>query len=93
MNSKRIKEIQETTGYPDSITIYAALLTVWNECVQEQSLNSVSSNTLASWAERNDWVYNFANNKWQQFEDSDMKLNTEELAELCIKDQCKSWKI
>jgi len=35
MNSKRIKEIQETTAYPDSVSVKQALLQVWNECEQE----------------------------------------------------------
>ena len=33
---KRIKEIQKETAYPDSISVYKALLKVWNECKQEQ---------------------------------------------------------
>lgn len=35
MNSERIKEIQEATGYPDSVSVQQALLKVWNECDQE----------------------------------------------------------
>jgi hypothetical protein len=38
MTSDRIKEIQETTGLPQSTSIYLALLQVWNEC--EQSNNA-----------------------------------------------------
>ena len=34
MTSERIKEIQATTGYPDSVSIKQALLQVWNECEQ-----------------------------------------------------------
>jgi len=34
MNSDRIKEIQETTAYPDSVSVKQALLQVWNECEQ-----------------------------------------------------------
>lgn len=37
MTSDRIREIQETTGLPNSTSIYLALLQVWNECEQEQN--------------------------------------------------------
>jgi len=35
MTTERIKEIQKTTGYPDSVSIQQALLQVWNEVAQE----------------------------------------------------------
>lgn len=35
MNSERIKAIQETTAYPESVSVKQALLQVWNECEQE----------------------------------------------------------
>lgn len=35
MNSDRIKEIQDKTGYTQSIGVTQALLQVWNECAQE----------------------------------------------------------
>jgi hypothetical protein len=50
MNSDRIKEIQETTAYPESVSVKQALLQVWNECAQEQVKNlniSVVSNRYA----------------------------------------------
>jgi hypothetical protein len=34
MTSERIKEIQQQTAYPDSISVQQALLQVWNECLQ-----------------------------------------------------------
>ena len=34
MTSERIKEIQQRTAYPDSISVQQALLQVWNECIQ-----------------------------------------------------------
>lgn len=34
MTSERIKEIQMTTAYPDSVSVKQALLQVWNECEQ-----------------------------------------------------------
>ena len=39
MNSDRIKEIQETTAYPESVSVMLALKQVWNECEQEQVKN------------------------------------------------------
>ena len=39
MNSYRIKEIQETTAYPESTSVMLALKQVWNECAQEQVKN------------------------------------------------------
>jgi hypothetical protein len=51
MNSDRIKEIQETTAYPESVSVKQALLQVWNECEQEQvkncSIPDVSKSVLA----------------------------------------------
>ena len=35
MNTDRIKEIQEKTAYPNSVSIQQALLQVWNECEQD----------------------------------------------------------
>lgn len=37
MTSERIKEIQETTAYPQSVSVMLALNQVWNECAQERS--------------------------------------------------------
>ena len=36
MNTNRIKEIQQETTYPESISVQQALLKVWNETEQEQ---------------------------------------------------------
>ena len=38
MNIERIKEIQEETAYPNSVSVQQALLKVWNECKQEGQL-------------------------------------------------------
>lgn len=35
MNSNRIEEIQKETAHPESVSVYQALLQVWNECEQE----------------------------------------------------------
>ena len=37
MNTERIKEIQQETAYPESISVQQALLKVWNECKQEKN--------------------------------------------------------
>ena len=42
MNSDRIKEIQKTTAYPDSVSVQQALLQVWNECEQEKNTVAVN---------------------------------------------------
>jgi hypothetical protein len=34
VDADRIKEIQDGTAYPDSISVQQALLQVWNECAQ-----------------------------------------------------------
>ena len=35
MTTDRIKEIQQKTAYPNSVSIQQALLQVWNECEQD----------------------------------------------------------
>jgi hypothetical protein len=35
MTSERIREIQDSTAYPKSLSVRQALLQVWNECEQE----------------------------------------------------------
>jgi hypothetical protein len=35
MTSERIREIQDNTAYPESLSVQQALLQVWNECEQE----------------------------------------------------------
>ena len=37
MDSDRIKELHEQTAYPESVSVYKALLQVWNECQQEHN--------------------------------------------------------
>ena len=39
MTSDRIKEIQQETAYPESVSVQQALLKVWNECEQEKVVN------------------------------------------------------
>jgi hypothetical protein len=40
MTTDRIKEIQETTPYPESHSVQQALLQVWNECEQQERMYS-----------------------------------------------------
>jgi hypothetical protein len=40
MNSERIKAIQSKTAYPDSLSVYQALMQVWNECQQESEIDN-----------------------------------------------------
>lgn len=40
MNTERIKEIQQETAYPESISVQQALLKVWNECEQEKAVKN-----------------------------------------------------
>lgn len=46
MNTDRIKEIQQETAYPESVSVQQALLKVWNECEQEQLRICVVSGQL-----------------------------------------------
>lgn len=36
MDSDRIKEIQKTTAYPDSVSVKQSLMQVWNETQQDK---------------------------------------------------------
>lgn len=46
MNTDRIKEIQQETAYPESVSVQQALLKVWNETEQEQLRISAVSRLL-----------------------------------------------
>jgi len=37
MKFRRIIEIHKETAYPESLSVYQALLQVWNECQQESN--------------------------------------------------------
>lgn len=37
MTADRIKEIQDKTAFPDSVSVCQALLQVWNECQEDNS--------------------------------------------------------
>ena len=40
MNIERIKEIQQETAYPDSVSVQQAQLKVWNESEQEKAVKN-----------------------------------------------------
>ena len=46
MNTKRIKEIQSETAYPNSISVQQALMKVWNECEQDKNKQSTIKEIL-----------------------------------------------
>jgi hypothetical protein len=48
MDSNRIKELQEETVYPQSISVYKALIQVWNECQQEHNEQLRIANVVKS---------------------------------------------
>ena len=51
MNTDRIKEIQQETAYPESVSVQQALLKVWNETKQEQlRINAVMPMMAVSFA-------------------------------------------
>lgn len=37
MTADRIKEIQDQTAFPDSVSVCQALLQVWNECQKDMA--------------------------------------------------------
>ena len=61
MTSERIKEIQETTAYPESRSVKQALLQVWNECEQDSTKYSEEEvyNLLLKYQNE----YTYANNE------------------------------
>jgi len=48
MDSNRIKELQEETAYPQSISVYKGLMQVWNECQQEHNEQLRIANVVIS---------------------------------------------
>jgi len=72
MNSDRIKEIQEGTAYPYSVSVQQALLQVWNECEQEQVKNCSIPNINKGEAEP---LINFLN--YLRLEDNDVAFDSD----------------
>jgi hypothetical protein len=46
MTADRIKEIQEKTAFPDSVSVCQALLQVWNECEQDNKDKKYTFNQI-----------------------------------------------
>ena len=46
MTTDRIKEIQDKTSFPDSISVCQALLQVWNECEQDNKNKKYTFNQI-----------------------------------------------
>lgn len=46
MTADRIKEIQETTAFPNSVSVCQALIKVWNECEHEQNSRMYSEEEM-----------------------------------------------
>lgn len=42
MNIDRIKEIQEKTAHPNSVSVQQALLQVWNECQEDNKTSKIT---------------------------------------------------
>ena len=54
MNIDRIKEIQQETAYPESVSVQQALLKVWNETKQEQlHIDAIMAVSFAKWLRDN----------------------------------------
>ncbi|MFS0489922.1 hypothetical protein [Leadbetterella byssophila] len=51
MNSNRIREIQQKTAYPNSISVYQALMQVWNECKSKENKEFPSDQDIWDWWE------------------------------------------
>lgn len=43
MTSERIKEIQNKTAYPNSVSVQSALFQVWNECQNDINLRTCNN--------------------------------------------------
>ena len=50
MTSERIKEIQEQTPYPQSVSVMLALKQVWNECEQDNDKYTAKEVELVAFA-------------------------------------------
>jgi hypothetical protein len=46
MTTDRIKEIQDKTAFPDSVSVCQALLQVWNECEQDNKDKKYTFNQI-----------------------------------------------
>ena len=46
MTTERIKELQQKTAYPNSVSVMLALKQVWNECQQEKTMSEQDKEQL-----------------------------------------------
>ena len=46
MTTERIKELQQKTAYPNSVSVMLALNQVWNECQQEKTMSEQDKEQL-----------------------------------------------
>ena len=46
MTTDRIKEIQDKTAFPDSVSVCQAILQVWNECEQDNKDKKYTFNQI-----------------------------------------------
>ena len=75
MNTDRIKEIQEETAYPESVSVQQALLKVWNECEQEQLGIAAVSGSLIEFIEEIEYMMKlYGNRRYTQAEAQRDKL-------------------
>lgn len=76
MNTDRIKEIQQETAYPKSVSVQQALLKVWNETAQEQlrigavNLNYMNEKSIVVWKDGSYKLVN-SNESWEYENDED----------------------
>jgi len=87
MTAERIKEIQQQTAYPDSISVQQALLQVWNECSRlPQQETLYTEEQVIGFAKWIAGTYSFGNifGKWYLHENTDKEYTEKELFDLYI---------
>lgn len=52
MTSERIKEIQQQTAYPDSVSVQQALLQVWNDISQTEISDEEIEKAAKEWYDK-----------------------------------------
>ena len=74
MTADRIKEIQDETAFPDSVSVCQALMKVWNECEQERMYSEEEAgelvyNIMGEYAKRENIFFkgDLINNLFEQF--------------------------
>ena len=82
MTSDRIREIQETTAYPESVSVKQALLQVWNECEQERVKNCSIPNVVRSGFDFNKFKNSITNARDNFANACNVYLNSKEHKEM-----------